>query len=353
MLWFDVTCFSEQRHRSGLMRTSARLQCELRAMLGDAFRTVVWHSRRRCWLDTERGTAIEERAEDRLVTPELFSEDERPGFGAWLTTARVGKAALYHDAIPVRFPEITWPKSVARHPHYLKMLLAFDVVLANSAASAAELRDYWRWLGAERAEPVALPLGADGCGAPRATFDANRSARRSIVMCGILEPRKNQTALLDAAEHSWRQGRTFDLVFAGRVNPHFGRPIERRIRVLAKAGRAVRHVANLDDDGLGRLLEEARFTVLPSLAEGCGLPVLESLWAGVPVVATDLPAIRESAAGGGCVLVPADDTCALVEAVDGLLADDASIVALARAAVGRPLPTWRDTAQAVVRALGM
>ncbi|MGH8017798.1 MAG: glycosyltransferase, partial [Opitutaceae bacterium] len=106
----------------------------------------------------------------------------------------------------------------------------------------------------------------------------------------------------------------------------------------------------LDDAGVAMLFAQSRFTLLPSLAEGCGLPALESLWSGVPVLCSDLPALVETAAGGGCRTTRAGDSEALRAAMRELLADGDAITRLTQEATTRPLPTWADTAAAVLAA---
>src|ERR1019366_7898 len=88
-------------------------------------------------------------ADDWFLTGELFSEEERPGFTEFLAVHPCRLAAIFHDAIPLRHPHITWPQSVARHPGYMKSLARFDRVWAVSEASRAELLGFWRWQGVE------------------------------------------------------------------------------------------------------------------------------------------------------------------------------------------------------------
>ncbi|MBE2213630.1 MAG: glycosyltransferase [Opitutaceae bacterium] len=354
MIWFDVTKASAQKHRSGLTRVSGCLRAELAARLGAGFAAAVWHARRAAWVSAATREPIVLGEGDWLVTPELFCEEERPGLGAWLAAHGDRAAALFHDAIPLRFPEITWPQSVARHPDYMRLLAGFGRVFAVSEASARELRDYWAWTG-RLAVPDVRPitLGADGHGRPRVSGPPDRAAARDAVMIGIVEPRKDQEAVLDAVETLATQGIDLAVAFVGRVNPHFGRATVRRIRAMARSGRRVVLHEAIDDRGVADLLAAARFSLLPSRAEGCGLPVLESLWAGLPVLATALPAIVESAAGGGCLLVPPGDAAALVEAMRQIATDDALVRRLAQEAVTRPLPSWRDTARQLVRWLDL
>ena len=132
MIYFDVTKAGRSEHRSGLMRVSDRL----RAALGDAVVAVTWEEGLR---DFRTGDRIAVTPADWLLTAEVFAEDERPGFGEFIRSGRVRTAAIFHDAIPLKFPQITWPQSVARHPGYMKMLGAFDRVWAVSHASREEL----------------------------------------------------------------------------------------------------------------------------------------------------------------------------------------------------------------------
>jgi glycosyltransferase involved in cell wall biosynthesis len=170
-------------------------------------------------------------------------------------------------------------------------------------------------------------------------------------MVGIIEPRKNQTTVLDAAERLWNEGIEFSLTFVGRVNPFFGKPIAGRMRSLSRAGCSLVHLSKASDSEVIELLAGARFTLLPSLAEGCGLPVLESLWAGVPVICSGIPPLRESCAAGGCLIAPVGDNTAVEQTMRSLLSDDAEITRMANEAATRSLPTWRDTATAILQQL--
>ena len=117
MIYFDVTKAGTAGHRSGLMRVSARLADGL----GTAATEVRWPAWKR---------AV--KPDDWFFTGELFSEEERPGFSDFLAARPCRLAAIFHDAIPLKHPHITWPQSVARHPGYMKLLARFDRVWAVS-----------------------------------------------------------------------------------------------------------------------------------------------------------------------------------------------------------------------------
>jgi glycosyltransferase involved in cell wall biosynthesis len=337
MIFFDATKTGGSGHRSGLMRVSARLAEEL----GSAACAVNWAS----W-NRRMG------AGDWFLTSELFSEEERPGLTQFLLAHAGQTAAIFHDAIPLKHPHITWPQSVARHPSYLKLLAHFSRVWAVSEASRDELLGFWRWLGLETVPPVeVLALGADFNRAARAARMDGARRTGSIVSVGILEPRKNQMLLLDTAETLWSEGLDFELNLVGRVNPHFGAPILARVRSLEKRFRGLRYHAAADDVAVAALYARARASVFPTIAEGCGLPLLESLWQGVPCVCSDLPVLRENAAAGGCWAVVTNDRAAWTDALRRVLTDDPLVARLELETANRALPIWAEAASKLQTAL--
>jgi glycosyltransferase involved in cell wall biosynthesis len=282
---------------------------------------------------------------DWFLTAEIFTPDERPGWSELMAQRPCRLAAIFHDAIPLKWPQITWPHSVARHPGYMKMLAGFDRVWAVSHASRQELLDYWSWLGLTAYPAVkVLNLGADFGGAERRPAQRVESVP-SLLCVGILEPRKNQPFLLRVCERLWQQGMTFDLHLVGRINPYFGKPIRDQIRDLKRRRGGLHFHEGVSDAVLAELYTQARAVVFPTIAEGCGLPVLESLWRGVPCVCSDLPVLRESAADGGVVLATLNDENVWTEALRRILSDNHHHAELAETATTRPIATWRETAE--------
>ena len=349
MIWFDVTKMSAAGHRSGLMRVSTRLREEL----GRTATAVQWDGRRQAFVRAAGRQPVEFAAADWLLTVELFSGAERAGFREFVAAPPCRLAAVFHDAIPLRFPHITWPQSVQRHPDYLKLLAGFDRVWAVSAASRRDLMEFWRWQGLDpRTTVETIALGADFDGSGRVARSSADTAGRAALLCvGIIEPRKNQEFLLGVCAALWRDGLDFDLHLVGRVNPHFGAPILRRLRAAQRHEPRLHLHAAVSDTALRALYGSARAVVFPTLAEGCGLPLLEALWRGVPGVASDLPAIRENADGGGCLLAPVNDPAAWADRLRTVLTDPAAGQRLQQAAARRPLPRWADTARVLLAKL--
>ena len=336
MIYFDVTKSARSNHASGLMRVNRRLL----AKLGDAVRPVVWGKDRPDF-----------KSSDWYLTTETFDGEQRAGFAEFLGNPPCKLAALFPDAIPLHFPQITWPHSVARHPGYMTALARFDHVFAISHAVRRDLEGFWHWQGRKpRGEVSVLPLGAD-------FDDSARQPPRGeipppVLLCvGIVEPRKNQKFLLEVARSLRGAGVDFELHIVGRVNPHFGASIAAEIKRTSQALAGLHFHEAASDEALARLLSRTRAVVFPTIAEGCGLPIVEALWRGLPCVCTDLPVLRESAEAGGCLVLPLNDTTAWVAGLRRVLEDDGQWRTLAKEAATRALPTWSDSAAEIRRVL--
>jgi glycosyltransferase involved in cell wall biosynthesis len=345
MIYYDTTKMGAARHRSGLMRLSSRIREEL----GSVVTEVAWDGKRRGFTTGESRVPVDFKRDDWLLTVEQFCEADRPGFRDFVARPPCRLAAMFHDAIPVRWPHITWPQSVRRHPEYMKLLAGFDRTWAISDATRRDFTEFWAWQGVTPKAPTeVIVLGADFDGGHRVQRDPLiPRGRPALLGVGIIEPRKNQAFLLDVAEALWRDGLDFELHLVGRVNPHFGRPVEARMKALQKRETRFQFHASASDRELGRLYGAARAVVFPTIAEGCGLPLLEALWRGVPCVASDLPVLRENAEGGGCLLAAVNDAGDWAAKLRTVLTDEAENRRLQREAMARPLPRWINTAQAL------
>jgi len=381
-LLLDLSHTSHTRARTGIQRVARSLWREL----GPAARPVTYDPAQRTWrpldpwelrnlaLDsfaTKRGAswplAARLRGHTRrlfltppsasrlkplacnsgILMPELFSPAVAAALPALFAATAGPRAAVFHDAIALKFPELTPSKTVARFPSYLHELLVFDGIAAISDDSRACLLDYWRWLGIPAsAQPVVttIPLGIDLPPVSRPSALDVQPPPSIVLGVGSIEGRKNHLALLDACEALWSSGARFELHLIGLAHAQTGRLALARIRTLQAAGRPVRYDGPANEADLAAAYAACAFTVYPSLIEGFGLPVLESLARGKPCVCSSLGALGESARGGGCVAVDPVDAFSLSAAIGHLLATPGELNALAVAARSRHFRTWSDYA---------
>lgn len=212
---------------------------------------------------------------------------------------------LLHDLIPIEFPEYARPGGRALHEARIRTVARLaDGVVANSAATLRAFNTYLAEAGRTAAEAVAH-LGTDRF-APAAPPPTGE--RPYFVCVGTIEARKNHLLLL----HLWRQlarergaANVPLLVVIGRRGWENEQVVDLLERCPALVG-CVEEKSGLSDAAVRRLVAGARALLLPSFAEGFGMPVPEALALGTPVICSDLPALREAGADVPCYLDPID-----------------------------------------------
>ena len=168
-----------------------------------------------------------------------------------------------------------------------------------------------------------------------------------------LEPRKNHRALFAAYELAAARRPDLrlelDLVGAPYVD---AQDIADAARALAARhpGR-VRWHERVEQPALRQLYAAADFTVYPSVLEGFGLPVIESLWFGRPCLCANFGVMAENAAGGGCLTLDVRDPGALADGIVALADSTGLRRRLAVEATNRPLKTWDEYADEVLATL--
>ncbi len=254
---------------------------------------------------------------------------------------------LLHDLIPIQFPEYARPGGLATHLARVRTVAALaDGVVANSAATWAAFAPYLVEAGRRPASAVAL-LGTER---PPPVAPAASGGRPYFVCLGTIEPRKNHLLLL----HAWRRmaeelgaAATPRLLILGRRGWENEQVVDLLERSPALAGCVEEH-AHLPDREVRRLVAGARAVLLPSFAEGFGMPVPEALALGVPVICSDLPALREAGGGVPLHLDPLDGPAWMRAVLDMTGPRSAERAAQLERLAGWTPPGWGDHLDAVL-----
>jgi glycosyltransferase involved in cell wall biosynthesis len=186
-----------------------------------------------------------------------------------------------------------------------------DIVAVNSRYTASQVR--------ERLGVLLDRIVICRPGAPRVARREEPASVGPVLFIGTLEPRKNLDVLFRAyARVITGRPHVPPLVLAGGLVEQ-SHAILKRLTDAPLAGH-VRHVGYVNEPERRRLLEQASMLVIPSLEEGFGLPALEAMTMGVPVIASRRGALPEVVGDAG-ILVDALDEVAFAAAIDALLAD--------------------------------
>ncbi len=271
---------------------------------------------------------------------------------------RVPLVVTVHDAAPELFPE-AFPRRGRRFHRWGLAAAAdrADLVITVSSAAADEIVAH----SAIRADRIrVVPNAVAG---PVVEAELRRrvlqahglDGRRYVLWVGSLEPRKGVGTLVAAMASLARRGKgerawTVLAGFDGWLGDDLIAPGDR-----AALGDSLVQLGRISDEVLWCLYSGATLFGFPSRHEGFGLPVIEAMTQGAPVVASDIPAVRE-VAGDAAVLVAPEDPVAWADALEGLLDDEATRARMSLAGRERSghfsVDRWVESTRAVYQEIG-
>jgi FkbM family methyltransferase len=257
---------------------------------------------------------------------------------------RVG--VIYYDAIP--FLCVDASENARKHAEYTSTIGLADVIWPISRWSADLLVDYYR--RHDKLNDVEMPVIsvatlAEEMDTPRQTGHGG-SEGRSIVCVGTVDERKNQVALIRAFNRYCAQhpNTEFRLHIVGMVRDNYKRFIEKE----ASHNPRIEFHYHAADDDIKRFYLNCDFTVFPSLEEGYGLPIVESLWNLKPCICANFGSMGELYSKGGCVAADTRSVDALLCAITSLIEDEGLYQTKIDEILRRPVKTWFEYAGEIV-----
>ncbi len=287
------------------------------------------------------------RAEIRRICPDIVHYPAN--FVRWAGRGGVRETKVVltvHDLSFLRHPEwFRWERAAYYRASIRPSVRLADAIIADSEATARDLESY---LSLPRERISVVPLGVDG-GLKPADAGAVKQARmkyglpdRFFLYLGTIEPRKNLPRLIEAFD-SIAANTDLDLVIAGRE----GWKPEATRRAHADAARRdrVHFPGFIASEDMAAVLTAARVFVWPSLWEGFGLPPLDAMACGTPVVTSNTSSLPEVTGDAALLVDPLD-----VAGISGAMKRAAEVEALrtklrATGIVRAKQLTWRKTVE--------
>lgn len=270
---------------------------------------------------------------------------------------RMKRVFFIHDTIPCDYPEYCREQEGPKHLLRLRNAFRYGThLVVNSEYTGRQLESWRQILRAPELPVEVIPIGVDPGVLEHARYDAPvfPPKRPYFVVLSTIEPRKNHALLL----HLWRDfvetlppERVPELVLIGRR----GWENEAVFRMLDRCEALRGHLREMNgvpDDELWPLLRGASAMLFPSFVEGWGMPMVEALSMGVPVIGSDIPPFKEAGQGVPLLLSPLDG-----KAWAGAILEFSQNDSPARAAQHERLenfrpPTWDQHFEKIAALLG-
>jgi glycosyltransferase involved in cell wall biosynthesis len=257
-----------------------------------------------------------------------------------------------HDLTFLHYPEFLTSDSRRYYSDQIRWAVTTaDHIAADSEATRKDLIDL---LGVPEAKVTTIHLAAEPVHtvdhlpvAIEQTLSRYGLSRGFILNVGTLEPRKNIPTLL-RAYHRLREDKQIDplLVIVGSKGWIYNDIFQEIYRL--GLSESVRHLESVTDIELAHLYRAAGVFAFPSFYEGFGLPALEAMHAGCPVVASQRGSLLEVVGNAGLLLDP-DDVNSWMEALESILTDSSLAAELAEAGRQRARQfSWLKTARATL-----
>ncbi len=339
--------------RTGIGRYVERLAAELDARADIDLRLAAFTVRHRRALRAEPGRLVHRPVPARLLQ-QAWLRGDRPAAETVTGRAdvvhgtnfvlppprRAAGVVTVHDLTFARYPELVEPATLRYRTLVPRALARAGRVLAPTRAIADEIGAEF---GVDAARLAVTPLGVDDGWFVADTAPLPGLPSEYLLAVGTMEPRKGLDVLFAAYRQLLGEGDRPPLVLVGAAGwgagpDASGIPADR-----------LHATGFLPPAALVRVVAHARLLAYPSRYEGFGLPPLEALAAGTPVVAADVPAVREVMAGHAR-LVPPGDVQALAAALDDVLADPPAAAATLAAREHARTFTWQRCAALTVSA---
>lgn len=264
--------------------------------------------------------------------------------------------AHIYDIISVTHPQYCLERGVYNFMDYIGAHLQYaDKIIVNAQATVDELQKLTERIQIKLPPCFVIPLGADfknneiveQCQVTKQLVDIVNSGPY-ILMVGTIEPRKNHKLLLEAYDKGLKQ-MGYHIIMAGYMGWNM-EDFSDSLYHHADFGKGIFHFEGLDDTSIAFLYQNAKFLAFCSYTEGFGLPIIESIMRGTPVLSADVPVLNE-VGKDYCIWFEQDNVEAFVQVIRKYLRDSLEYERLVRRLTTYRCHDWKQTFEKVLDAL--
>lgn len=363
-LWVDVSVISRRDAGSGIQRVVRALMTELQASPpsgwrvqpvaatpSQTYRAVPWQI---ATVDLEKWPKVNPQQGDVFLGLDLSAHiipRHQDQMATWKSRG-VKIAFVVYDLLPLEYPDWFSAKLVRAFRRWIKSVaILADQVFCISLPVKRDFENFMQIRYGLKPGNITVhvfPMGGDiKASQPSAGLPEGFSGKLNLIgqgkatlMVGTLEPRKGYGQMLDAFEYLWGQGCPHKLVIVGRPG-WMTDGLQRRIAANMHLNDRLFWFDNASDEALHALYEICTGVIVASYAEGYGLPLLEALEHGKPVLARDLAVFRQFETPMVSYFAAESSAEAIGAAIDQWLDTVGSLDKPDQIPDGLELPTWR------------
>ena len=279
-----------------------------------------------------------------MIITETIDEKNAIKIRPYLKDKNITISAIFYDAIPVLLPQYCSKEVAENHINYMKGLSECDIVVPIAENNKNDLLEFWMKNSVNKTKVISNLLPGELQGLDRKTIiNQPDDNKLRMLVVSTLEPRKNHKRLLNACMMLEQNHPELDWELTLVGNRYAGNDeIPNFVESLCKQNHRIKWLGVVDDQTLFKLYNNCTFTIYPSIIEGFGMPIMESLWNGKACICSNEGVMSELAKEGGCYTVDVSNEEEIYKALYTIATDTTLRERLEFEAISRHIATWED-----------
>ncbi|QIK75954.1 glycosyltransferase [Nocardioides piscis] len=281
-----------------------------------------------------------------VVFPEVVHWDSSPVNLCLSAYSGNTTCAIGYDTIPILSSSLRPHGEAGVFTRYLSVVKHTTRVAAISQSAANEFQGFVDMLAAQGLpgpEVRAIPLATEIDGHAQVTPTRSSTERPLVVVPGRLEAHKNVLTAVQAAHRLWQEGLDFEVLLLGGAGVGQEAVFD-AVTAIQAEGLPIERLGWVSDDVMWQAFTDAALIVFISLHEGYGLPLVEAMSCGAPVLTSNIGSQAEIARDGGCLTVDPRSLTSVADGMRELITRPELRAELTAQIAQRPVRGWDDYA---------